>query len=153
MANIAQTVNVLQAMLLTQNEKMLMTPSYHVFDLYSVHQDATLVPLDVHSETYEYAGYSAPAVSVSASVDGQGKLHITLSNANPHKDIPLKVSLGGMKASHVHGRYLQGRAMNSHNTFDKPFEVIPQTFTGAKLTDGGLEILAPKMSVVALEVA
>jgi alpha-N-arabinofuranosidase len=153
MANIAQTVNVLQAMLLTQNEKMLMTPSYHVFDLYSVHQDATLVPLDVHSETYEYAGYSVPAVSVSASVDGQGKLHITLSNANPHKDIPLKVSLGGMKASHVHGRYLQGRAMNSHNTFDKPFEVIPQTFTGAKLTDGGLEILAPKMSVVALEVA
>ena len=65
----------------------------------------------------------------------------------------MKVFLGGMQASTVQGRYLQGRAMNSHNTFDKPHEVTPQTFTGAKLTSGGLEILAPKMSVVALEIS
>src|SRR5690606_38993126 len=84
MANIAQTVNVLQAMVLTQNEKILLTPTYHVFDLYSVHQDATMVPVDVQSEQYALGDYSVPAVSASASVDQEGKLHITMSNVNPH---------------------------------------------------------------------
>jgi alpha-N-arabinofuranosidase len=73
MANIAQTVNVLQAMVLTQNEKILLTPSYHVFEMYAAHQDATLVPIDVQSEPYAYAGYDVPALSASASVDVAGK--------------------------------------------------------------------------------
>ena len=91
MANIAQTVNVLQAMILTDKEKMLLTPSYHVFEMYSVHQDATMVPVDVQSEHYEHKEYSVPAISASASVDGSGKLHITLSNANPHKEIAVNL--------------------------------------------------------------
>lgn len=152
MANIAQTVNVLQAMVLTQNEKMLLTPSYHVFDLYSAHQDATLVPCDVQSERYELAGYSVPAVSASASVDAGGKLHLTLSNANPHKDISVSAFVRGMAGSSVQGRVLQGSAMNAHNTFDNPNEVQPKPFNGAKLNADGLEIVLPKMSVVALEV-
>ena len=69
MANIAQTVNVLQAMILTQGEKMLLTPSYHVFEMYAAHQGAAMAPVDVQSERYEHAGYSVPAVSASASVD------------------------------------------------------------------------------------
>jgi alpha-L-arabinofuranosidase len=151
MTNIAQTVNVLQAMVLTQNEKMLLTPSYHVFDLYSVHQDATMVPVDVQSEKYEMAGYSVPAVSSSASLDAAGKLHITLSNANPHKDIALKVHVGGFKAATVLGRCLQAAAMNTHNTFENPNQVQPVAFSGARLVDGELEVMLPKMSVVALE--
>jgi len=120
MANIAQTVNVLQAMILTQGEKMLLTPSYHVFEMYAVHQDATMVPADVQSERYEHAGYSVPALSASASVDAGGKLHITLSNANPNQDIPVKAFVRGMKASQVSGRVLRASAMNSHNTFEAP---------------------------------
>jgi alpha-N-arabinofuranosidase len=152
MANIAQTVNVLQAMILTQNEKMLLTPTYHVFEMFAVHQDATMAPVDVDSERYELAGYSVPALSASASMDVDGKLHISLSNANPHKDITLAVRLGGMKAGRVQGRVLQGATMNAHNTFDKPNQVAPRAFAGARLAGGDLEVVLPKMSVVVLEV-
>jgi alpha-N-arabinofuranosidase len=153
MANIAQTVNVLQAMILTDKEKMLVTPSYHVFEMYSVHQDATMVPCDVQSERYAHKEYDVPAISASASVDGDGKLHITLSNANPHKDIPVSIFVRGLKGSQVQGRVLQGSAMNAHNTFDNPNNVQPAAFNGAKLNADGLEVTMPKMSVVALEVS
>ena len=152
MANIAQTVNVLQAMVLTQNEKMLLTPSYHVFDMYAAHQDATLVPIDVQSEQYEHAGYSVPAISASASVGAEGKLHLTLSNANPNKDITVKAFVRGLKGSKVEGRVLHAATMHAHNTFEKPDAVKPQAFSGAKLTSEGVEISVPKMSVVALDV-
>ena len=152
MANIAQTVNVLQAMILTQNAQMLLTPSYHVFEMYTVHHDAAMVPVDVQSERYEHAGYSVPAVSASASVDASGKLHITMSNANPHKDIAVKAFLRGMRVSRMPGRVLQGDAMNAHNTFDQPNAVKPKAFSGAQVTGEGLEIAVPKMSVVVLEV-
>jgi len=153
MANIAQTVNVLQAMILTQGEKMLLTPSYHAFEMYAAHQDATLVPVDVQSERYEHAGYSVPAVSASVSVDSEGKLHITLSNANPNKDASVKVWVRGMKADQVSGRMLQGAAMNSHSTFEAPNAVRPATFAGATVSGEGLELVLPKMSVVALGVS
>jgi alpha-N-arabinofuranosidase len=153
MANIAQTVNVLQAMVLTDKEKMLVTPSYHVYDLYSIHQDATMVPVDVASEVYTHGGISVPAVSASASVDAQGRLHITMSNANPHKDLSVTVHIGGMRANRVTGRVLQGSAMNAHNTFDNPNAVKPVEFNGAKLNGETLELALPKMSVVGLEIA
>jgi alpha-N-arabinofuranosidase len=153
MANIAQTINVLQAMILTQGEKMLLTPSYHVFEMYAAHQDAAMAPVDVQSERYEHAGYSVPAVSASASVDAEGKLHITLSNANPNQDIPVKAFVRGMKASQVIGRVLRANEMNAHNTFEAPNAVQPAAFSGAHLSGEGLEITMPKMSVVALEVS
>lgn len=153
MANIAQTVNVLQAMILTDGAKILLTPSYHVFEMYAVHQDATMVPLDIRSERYEHDGHSIPAVSASASVNGDGRLHITLSNANPRRDIPVTVLLGGMTPSQVGGRMLQADAMNAHNTFERPDAVTPREFTKATLSDEGLEISLPRMSVVVLEVA
>jgi alpha-N-arabinofuranosidase len=152
MANIAQTVNVLQAMILTDKGKMILTPSYHVFEMYTVHQDATMVPLEIKTETYEKAGYSVPAISSSASVDAQGKLHITMTNTNPNKDIAVKVQIGGLKAGSVTGRYLQGSVMNAHNTFENPNVVAPKEFCGAKVAGEALEVVMPKMSVVVLEV-
>lgn len=152
MANIAQTVNVLQAMVLTDGAKMLLTPSYHVFEMYAVHQDATMAPLDVQSEFYEYGGVRIPALSGSASVDGAGKLNVTLSNANPHKDITVKAYVRGMTGSKVAGRVLQGTTMNAHNTFDNPSAVAPVQHSGVKLSGDGLEIVVPKMSVVGVEV-
>ena len=152
MANIAQTVNVLQAMILTQNEKMDLTPTYHVFDMYSVHQDATHIPVDVRSELYEHAGYSVPAVSASASIDASGKLHITLSNANPQRDVALTVQVSGMAPSAVTGRVLQGQAMDAHNTFERPEAVTPTRFTGAHIVDGGVVMTLPRMSVTSIEI-
>lgn len=152
MTNIAQTVNVLQAMVLTDGPKMVLTPSYHVFEMYSVHQDATMVPVDVQSEAYEYNGISIPAISASASVDGEGKLNLTLSNANPHKDVTVKAYVRGFAGSQVKGRVLQGSVMNAHNTFDQPNAVAPKAFDQAKLNADGLEITVPKMSVVAVQV-
>ena len=153
MANIAQTVNVLQAMVLTQGEKMLLTPSYHVFDLYAAHQDATLVPIDVQSERYAHSGYEIPALSASASVGAEGKLHLTLSNANPHKDIKVNVFVRGLQAGRLEGRVLRADTMHAHNTFEQPENVKPQAFGAARATADGLEIVLPKMSVVALDVS
>ncbi len=153
MANIAQTVNVLQAMILTQGEKMLLTPSYHVFEMYAVHQDAAMTPVDVQSERYEHAGYSVPAVSASASVDGNGKLHITLSNANPNKEIAVKAHVRGIKVSQAQGRILQAGAMNAHNTFENPNAVQPVAFSGVQPSGEGLEITMPRMSVAVIEVS
>jgi alpha-N-arabinofuranosidase len=152
MANIAQTVNVLQAMVLTDGAKMLLTPTYHVFEMYAVHQDATMAPVDVQSEMYEYGGVSIPALSASASVDGTGKLNVTLSNANPHKDLTVKTYVRGMTGSRVQGRVLQGAEMNAHNTFENPNAVVPVPHPAVKLAGDGLEIVVPKMSVVAVEV-
>ncbi len=151
MANIAQTVNVLQAMILTQNEKMLLTPSYHVFEMYAVHQDATMVPVDIQSERYELAGYSVPAVSASASVDADGKLHLTLSNANPNQSVALKAFVRGMNVNRVQGRVLRAGAMNAHNTLENPNQVKPRSFNDARVCEDGLEMVLPQMSVVVLE--
>jgi alpha-L-arabinofuranosidase len=152
MANIAQTINVLQAMILTDKEKLLLTPSYHVFEMYSAHQGATLVPVHIQSEAYAHGEYSVPVVSASASLDGEGRLHLTMSNANPHQGTTVKINLGGMRARQVQGRALQGDTMNAHNTFEAPDRVKPRQYNGASLSGETLEIHLPKMSVAAFEV-
>lgn len=103
-------------------------------------------------EHYAHAGYDVPALSASASVDAAGKLHLTLSNANPHKDIATQLFIRGLQATRVTGRVLQGATMNAHNTFDQPDAVKPQPFHDVTLTADGLTLTLPKMSVVALEV-
>jgi alpha-N-arabinofuranosidase len=152
MANIAQTVNVLQSMVLTRDERMLLTPTYHVFEMYAVHQDATMVPVDVKSETYAHGGYSLPAMSASASVDAAGCLHLSLSNANPHNDFPVQVNVRGMRPSRAKGRLLQGNSMAAHNTFDRPDAVTPREFGRAVVDGDTLQITLPKMSVAVIEV-
>ena len=125
MANIAQTVNVLQAMILTDKEKMLLTPTYHVFDMYSVHQDAMQTPVDVRCEEYADDGYSVPSISASASVDESGKLHLTISNTNPNKDLAVSLFVRGLIPSSISGRVLKADEMNAHNTFENPTLVKP----------------------------
>ena len=130
---------------------MLLTPSYHVFDLYAAHQDATWSPSDVQSERYAHAGYDIPAVSASASVGADGKLHLTLSNANPHDDVKVHVFVRGLQADRIEGRSLCGHD-ERHNTFEQPGVVKPQAFGAVRANAEGLEIVMPKMSVVALDV-
>jgi alpha-N-arabinofuranosidase len=151
MANIAQTVNVLQAMVLTRGEEMILTPTYHVFDLYQVHQDATLLPTSVRSEDYTFEDQSVPAVSASASRDDEGRIHITLVNLDPNRALTIEAELRGADVSTVTGRVLTAEAMNAHNTFETPTAVQPAAFDGARLAGDALTVELPAKAVVVLE--
>jgi alpha-N-arabinofuranosidase len=152
MANIAQMVNVLQAMILTDNEKMTVTPSYWVFEMDTVHHDATLLPTDLQCVDYAFGDKAIPALSASASRDKTGKIHVTLCNLNPNQSIELPCDLAGARAGRISGRILTAPEMNAHNTFDQPDNVKPVEFKNFKLTDSGFVVTLPAKSVVVLEV-
>ena len=153
MANIAQTVNVLQAMVLTDKEKMLLTPTYHVFEMYTVHHDATLLPADLAAPDYVLGTNRVPALDVSASRGKDGKLHVTLCNLNPNEAVDLKATLSGAQARSLAGRVLTASALNAHNTFAAPDTLQPVAFTACALTADGFTATLPAKSVVALELA
>ena len=152
MANIAQMINVLQAMILTDNEKMTVTPSYWVFEMDTVHHDATLLPSELQSVDYAFGDKTIPAVSASASRDQAGKIHVTLCNLNPNQPVDVACELQGAKATKLSGRVLTAPEMNAHNTFDQPDKVKPTEFNVFKLTDNGFVTTLPAKSVVVLEV-
>jgi alpha-N-arabinofuranosidase len=152
MANIAQTINVLQSLILTKDEKMVLTPTYHVFDMYKVHQDATLLPTMLDCAEYGHQKDSIPAISASASKDKDGKIHITLCNLNPNESQDMTCELRGYTPQSVSGRILTADAMTAHNTFDKPETVKPEEFKDAKIEGNGVTTVLPPKSVVVLEI-
>jgi alpha-N-arabinofuranosidase len=152
MTNIAQTVNVLQALILTDREKMLLTPTYWVYWLYKVHQDATLLPVSLTSGKYELNGKKMDAVNVSASRDARGKIHITLVNIDPNRAQTIETELRGATAKKVSGKVLTSDKINDHNTFENPNVLTIKDFNGAKLSGGKLDIILPAKSVVLLEI-
>ena len=151
MANLAQTINVIQAMILTRGEEMILTPTYHVFDMFKGHQDATLLPVHVEDTGYTYDGETIPALTVSASRDENGVVLITLTNQDPNRGRSLEIDLRGMQASRATGRVLTSGAMQDHNTFESPDAVAPAVFDGARLQGSTLTVELPSRSVVALE--
>ncbi len=152
LASLAQTVNVLQALILTNKEKMLLTPTYHVFDLYKVHQDATLLPVKFFSPDYAFGADKLPAINASASKDKDGAVHISLVNADPHNAIKINASLLGLEYKNVSGQILTSAAFTDINTFDNPNNVKPAAFTGFKTGGDGLAVTLPPLSVVVLEI-
>ena len=152
MTNIAQTINVLQSVILTDNEKMLLTPTYWVYYLYKVHQDATLLPVTINSSIYEINGKRMDAINVSASKDSSGKIHISLVNIDPNKAQTIDTELRGVTIKKVSGKILTSAKITDHNTFDKPNTVSVKDFNDAKLSSGKLSISLPAKSVVMLEI-
>jgi alpha-N-arabinofuranosidase len=152
MANIAQTINVLQAMILTEGAQMILTPTYHVFEFYTVHHDATLLPISLEGGRYEHDGEAIPAVSASASRDQDGKIHLTLANLDPNEGRTITTQLRGADVSQVTGRILTASAMNAHNTFAEPEAVRPASFDGARFASGTLTVELPPKSIVVLEI-
>ena len=153
MTNIAQIVNVLQSMILTNGPKMLLTPTYHVFEMYKVHQDATYLPMDLMCDKAKVKGdREIPMLSASASRDANGKIHITLANVDINNVQNVSLDLQGEKISGVSGRVLTSASINDHNTFEKPEYVKPAEFKGATVEKGQLKIALPPMSIVVLEV-
>lgn len=151
MGNIAQTVNVLQAMILTDKEKMILTPTYHVFDMYKVHQDATMLPSDLECEEYSFDGQDLPGLHVSASKDASGKIHVSICNLNPNEDAKLNCEIRGAETGGISGQVLTAGAITSHNTFEDPNVVKPAEFSDFKKTDKGFTATLPAKSVVLLE--
>ncbi len=153
MANIAQTVNVLQAMLLTKGDQLVKTPTFYVFKMYKVHQDATLLPINLMCEDYVWDGMTIPAVTATASKDESGKIHISLSNSNPNHSVDIAVELrGSEKLSKVNGKIITASSMNAYNDFGKPEKVNIQAFSGYKWDKNGLAVSLPSKSVVTLEI-
>ncbi len=150
MANIAQIINVLQAMILTEGERSVLTPTYHVFEMFKVHQDATMLPVEVTCEDYAYEGESVPAVSASASRDEAGVVHVSLCNLSLASDMSITCKLSGMSPSAVSGRILTHEDMTAHNTFDAPDVLAPTAFEGATLAGDELTVQLPAKSVVVL---
>ena len=153
MANIAQTINVLQAVILTEGEKMILTPTYHVFDMYKVHQDATRIDVYLESEEYVMEDEKLPKLSVSASKDAQGRINITLCNLDHENGAEVPVDLRGISSvKNVTGTVLTADKIQAHNTFEDPEVVKPVSFEDFKLNEQGLNVSMPAKSVVLLTI-
>ncbi len=154
MANIAQTINVLQAMLFTKGDQLVKTPTFYVFKMYKVHQDATLLPIDVQCKDYTVGDESIPAITASASKDAEGRIHISMANLNPNQDIPLSIEVRGAGELGSHsGQIITAPTMNAYNDFGKPEEVNIQPFSGYSLDRDTLSVQLPSKSVVTIELA
>lgn len=149
MANLAQTVNVLQALILTKGREMLLTPTYYVFDLYKVHQDAKLIPLKFESPDLVSGGDRIPALNISASRDSTGAIHISLVNLDPSKSIAIKTSVDGTWSS-VKGQIITSALLTDINTFERPAHVKTEIFKGAKKEGTNLSVELPAKSIVVL---
>jgi alpha-N-arabinofuranosidase len=151
MANLAQIVNVLQAVILTNEEKMLLTPTYHVMEMYNVHQDATMLPLNVTSADYKMGKEKLKAVSASASRDKNGITHISLVNIDANKAQDISINIEGATYKGVTGRILTSDKLQNYNSFESPNKISPAAYSGAKLSDKTLSLTIPPFSVVVLE--
>lgn len=151
MANIAQTVNVLQALVFTDGEKMLLTPTYHVFEMYKEHHDATLLPLHLETDNYSFEGTEVPALSASASKKN-GKILLSVVNADPRKAADLLVDLRGQDVSRFSGRILTAESLDAHNTYDQPEAVKPTAFNEGRIRNNQLRTTIPAKSVVVFEI-
>jgi alpha-N-arabinofuranosidase len=151
MTAIAQMVNVLQAMLLTDGPRMVKTPTYHIFDLYQPWQDATVLPMQVSGPFYGVGEFGLAAVHASAVRDTAGKVHVALVNVDPNRPIRVQVTVSGVQASAATGRILTAAAMDAHNSFASPDVVAPAAFTGATISGDRLEVTLPAKSVVVLQ--
>jgi alpha-N-arabinofuranosidase len=151
MANLAQCVNVLQAVILTDKAKMIVTPTYHVMKMYSVHQDAKLLPVSFESPSYTFNGEKLPAVSVSASKDKNGAVHISLVNVDAKNKNKIEIDVKDLGVKNFTGTVITSVKLQDYNSFENPNKIVPTAFKGFENKKGKLEITIPPFSVVVLE--
>lgn len=152
MANIAQMVNVLQAMILTDDQGgMVLTPTYHVFKMYNVHQGATFLPFELNCATRKVRdNRTLPLISATASRNDKGIIHISLSNVDADNAQEISINLDGSNKKSVSGEILTSGKLTDHNTFEQPDLVKPAAFSGAKISKGVLTVKLPAKSIVTL---
>jgi len=137
-ANIAQMINVLQAMIMTDKEKMVLTPTYHVFKMYVPFQDGTFIPVSFNAGTYTNGDITLPRVDAIAAKDTSGKLWLELTNVDPNNAVEIEANISGINATSATGETLTAPKVDSVNTFDAPNAVKPKPISarvlGNKLT-------------------
>ena len=151
MANIAQMINVLQAMIMTDKEKMVLTPTYHVFKMYVPFQDATSVPVSFDAGTYKNGDITLPRVDAIAAKDTKGKLWLAITNLDPNQSVEIDASVSGINAKSASGETLTAPQVDSVNTFDAPNTVAPKAIS-AKAEGGKLVLTLPPKSVTVVSV-
>ncbi|MEP6930191.1 MAG: alpha-L-arabinofuranosidase C-terminal domain-containing protein [Flavobacterium sp.] len=151
MANLAQCVNVLQAVILTDKAKMILTPTYHVMQLYSVHQDAKLLPINFNSPAYTFNGETLPAVSASASKDKNGAVHISLVNIDSKNSNKIEIDTKELSVKNFSGKIITSKKLQDYNSFENPDKIVPIAFKDFENKKGKLEITIPPFSVIVLE--
>jgi alpha-N-arabinofuranosidase len=149
MANIAQTVNVLQAMILTDGDAMVVTPTYYLFKMYIPFQDATFLPVTFDATPmYEYRDYSVPAVSATAARGTDGKLYASVVNLDPDRSTEVTLEIGGGSVRNASAEILTGDDTDSRNSFDAPNAVQPDAFGDFSIERGRLSFELPAKSIV-----
>lgn len=154
MACIAQMVNVLQSVILTEGPKMILTPTYHVFHMYKHHQDAELV--DSYIEDNKMIGreedYQVPMLSESVSVDESGRINVTLGNLSVTESVPVEMVFAACNPSKISATLLRQK-MDAYNTFEEPENVKEEVFDAYEIKDGRICFTAPACSVISFRVS
>ncbi|MFP1778688.1 alpha-N-arabinofuranosidase [Lonsdalea quercina] len=148
MTNIAQTINVLQAMILTAGDKIALTPTYYAYKMYVPFQDSTAIPLTVKAPQLTYGGRTFPAFNVSAARGKDGKIYIGVANMNQHAGYGLAIKLGALNVKTVSGEVLTSTASDAHNVPGQAEAIHPEVFHGGKIDGSVLNLTIPAKSVV-----
>ncbi|MFZ0455667.1 MAG: alpha-L-arabinofuranosidase C-terminal domain-containing protein [Ignavibacteriaceae bacterium] len=152
MANIAQVINVLQSMLLTKGDQLVKTPTFYLFKMYKVHQNAALLPINVTCQDYSYDDNKLPSISASASKDSTGKIHISIANIDPDNNRNVEIDFRGSKPLGTgKGEVITAPNMNDYNEFGKPEKVDVKDFSNFHLQNNILILNLPSKSVVTIE--
>lgn len=149
MTNIAQVVNVLQSPILTEGDKMLLTPTYHIFEMFTPHHDADVLSINYDAGEYTQDGDSIPKISVSASTK-DNKIFVSIVNLSHGDDAELSLNIGDESVSFISGRILKSTELNAHNTFENPDTISPCDYNYVKSDDGKFTINLPSASVMVL---
>ena len=150
MANIAQMINVLQSMILTRDDEMILTPTYHLFKMYVPHQDATFVPMHYESESIRDVNRREVELFSATASRKDGVVTLSLVNVDLEKECKVVVALDDETKYEVSGEILGAKEMNAYNTFEQPENVKIQKFDAFKSSKGQIEVVLPAKSVVTL---
>ena len=152
MANLAQMVNVLQAVILTEGEKMIKTPTYHIFHMYRHHQGAALLESSLSGVSEIGIGeWKVPEITESVSRGADGIVTVTLNNLSVEKEQEIEISFAGRTtvSEVVEANIVTGQ-MRDYNTFDAPECVKEEAFTAYEKTEEGITVKVPACSVLEL---
>lgn len=151
MANIAQMINVLQSVILTEGPKIVLTPTYYVFKMFSVHQNAELLEMNLEKTYYYYGDEKIDQLSVSSSMDSEGNIHISLCNLDPSNEVEIDCELIGASKTKISGTILTSHEMNARNTFENPEAITEASYSNLTIENNQIYACIPPKSVVVIK--
>jgi len=150
---LAQLINVLQSVILTEGDRMLLTPTYHVFNMYKSHMNSTLVESFIETEMVGVEDQKIIDVTESASITEDGRLIITISNLDIYNEKNVKTTLIDYNAKKCSALILTADKIDAHNTFENLENVLLKEFTDFNLTSSGIDFTLPTKSIITFEIS